>query len=91
VICRVCGVRFAASRCHAVTCTPTCRKRLQRGQAFAYFAELSDDERRTERAYHAARDHWIEASVANRGQVELPRSSIEIGSSRIFQGHGRPR
>jgi hypothetical protein len=55
VICRVCGIRFAASRSHAVTC----RQRLHRGEAFAYFAGLSADQRSAEREYHAARDHLI--------------------------------
>ena len=58
---RVCGIRFAASRSHAITCTPTCRKRLQRGETFAYFAGLSADQRRAEREYHAARDHLIDS------------------------------
>jgi hypothetical protein len=59
VICRVCGIRFAASRSHAITCTPTCRQRLHRGEAFAYFAGLSINQRHAEREYHAERDHLI--------------------------------
>jgi hypothetical protein len=59
VICRVCGIRFAASRSHAVTCTAAYRQRLHRGEAFAYFAGLSADQRSAEREYHAARDHLI--------------------------------
>jgi hypothetical protein len=34
--CRVCGLEFTPSRRDAVTCTSTCRKRLQRGHGLDY-------------------------------------------------------
>ena len=56
---RVCGELFRPVRFDAITCTDTCRKRLQRGGAFAYLADLSPKERRAERKRHALRDQTI--------------------------------
>jgi hypothetical protein len=56
------GTVEAASEKEAIDkAAPTCRKRLQRGEAFAYFAGLSADQRRAEREYHAAREHLIDS------------------------------
>ena len=58
-ICRVCGLRFTAKRLDARTCSSTCRQRLRRGGAFAYFTTLTKAERRREREIHTASDNYI--------------------------------
>ena len=60
-ICRVCGLRFTAKRLDARTCSSTCRQRLRRGGAFAYFATLTKAERRRERKIHDASDAYVTA------------------------------
>jgi hypothetical protein len=60
--CRVCGETFRPVRFDAITCTDTCRKRLQRGGAFAYLADLSPMERRAERKRHALHDQTIDST-----------------------------
>ena len=57
--CRVCGLDFRSRRFDAITCTPTCRQRLRRGQAFAYLEGLSKREQKAERNRHEALDKLI--------------------------------
>ena len=64
-MCRVYGRDFASRRVDAITCTPTCRQRLSRGQAFAYLAGLSKREQKVHREMHAGYDRLI-ASVKRR-------------------------
>jgi len=64
-MCRVYGRDFASRRVDAITCTPTCRQRLSRGQAFAYLAGLSKREQKVHREMHAGYDRLI-ATVKRR-------------------------
>jgi hypothetical protein len=64
--CRVCGREWRPIRFDAVTCTDTCRKRLSRGQSFAYLAGLTSKQQRSERRYHAA----VDASIAAQKKVK---------------------
>jgi hypothetical protein len=77
--CRVCGIRFPVIRGDAKTCSSTCRSRLRRGHAFAYFAGLSAKERAAERAYHDASDLVLvtvkEAKTAREAVRELNREA----------------
>ena len=54
-----CGLDFRSRRFDAITCTPTCRQRLRRGQAFAYLEGLSKREQKAERNRHEALDKLI--------------------------------
>jgi hypothetical protein len=60
--CRVCGAEFKPVRFDALTCTPTCAKRLQRGHALAYLSDLSKKQQKLARALHDADDASIAAS-----------------------------
>jgi hypothetical protein len=93
--CRVCGLSFPATRPHAFTCTDTCRQRLKRGQAFAYFASLSKDQQRAERRYHDAVDaHFAlaKASVAaTREYRDLKRAQRQEQADREQERAKRER
>jgi hypothetical protein len=56
-----CGAEFKPVRFDALTCTPTCAKRLQRGHALAYLSDLSKKQQKLERALHDADDASIAA------------------------------
>ena len=55
--CRVCGLEFTPSRRDAVTCTSTCRKRLQRGHGLDYVKS------KAEREYQDALEHKRQAAA----------------------------
>jgi hypothetical protein len=61
LVCRVCGIRFAAPRFDAITCSSTCRQRLRRGGAFAYLDALPKQLQRSHREMHAAQDRHLAA------------------------------
>jgi hypothetical protein len=65
--CRVCGLEFTPSRRDAVTCTSTCRKRLQRGHALDYV------ESKAEREYQDALEHKRQAYAHHSAAIRRAR------------------
>jgi hypothetical protein len=74
-ICRVCGTEFFAPRRDTLTCTSTCRQRLHRGDAFAYFANLTAKQQRAQRELHDANDA---ALAAHKGAVAATRAVRDL-------------
>jgi hypothetical protein len=83
---RVCGELFRPVRFDAITCTDTCRKRLQRGGAFAYLADLSPKERRAERKRHALRDQTI---TSTRKAMAERRDRLRLAPNRPLRARKR--